>query len=184
GTGASCIFPLLGHKKFGWKFIATEIDSNSIKWANKNIMTNKLDKWIKVIKIEKSRKIFNFLKTCSKKFDFSMCNPPFFEDMKQVGNNKKRVFKFYKKITKATQKELVCSGGELAFITKMIKQSLKIQNKIRWFTTMVGRLKTFKQILEKLKLVKKESNLIIKTAVLRKGRQSRWFVAWSFEQNK
>lgn len=42
GTGASCIYPLLGAKVAGWSFLATEIDAVSAKWAEKNVRSNGL----------------------------------------------------------------------------------------------------------------------------------------------
>jgi len=36
GTGASCIYPLLGHQVYNWNFVATDIDSNSLKQAQLN----------------------------------------------------------------------------------------------------------------------------------------------------
>eukprot|EP00002_Diphylleia_rotans_P017915 TRINITY_DN3476_c0_g1_i1.p1 TRINITY_DN3476_c0_g1~~TRINITY_DN3476_c0_g1_i1.p1 ORF type:complete len:209 (-),score=42.54 TRINITY_DN3476_c0_g1_i1:247-873(-) len=42
GTGASCIFPLLGCRMYKWKFFATEIDAVSVEFARKNIEGNQL----------------------------------------------------------------------------------------------------------------------------------------------
>lgn len=42
GTGASCIYPLLGAKVAGWSFLATEIDAVSAEWAEKNARANGL----------------------------------------------------------------------------------------------------------------------------------------------
>ena len=47
GTGASCIFPLIGTSVFpSWRFVATEIDLISQQCAEKNIQTNTLVKRI------------------------------------------------------------------------------------------------------------------------------------------
>ena len=40
GTGASCIYPLLGVARFGWRFIATEVDATSTHWARQNVALN------------------------------------------------------------------------------------------------------------------------------------------------
>lgn len=42
GTGASCIYPLLGATVAGWSFLATEIDPVSAEWAEKNVRSNDL----------------------------------------------------------------------------------------------------------------------------------------------
>ncbi|KAK3742387.1 hypothetical protein QZH41_012029 [Actinostola sp. cb2023] len=40
GTGTSCIYPLLGTKLNGWKFLATEVDEYSVRHAQHNIQQN------------------------------------------------------------------------------------------------------------------------------------------------
>lgn len=40
GTGSVCIYPILGKKIFGWNFIASEPDPESIAWANKSLIKN------------------------------------------------------------------------------------------------------------------------------------------------
>ena len=42
GTGASCIFPLLGAASYGWNFVATEIDPESVASARSNVDANQL----------------------------------------------------------------------------------------------------------------------------------------------
>lgn len=47
GTGASCIYPLLGAQKNKWNFLATEVDSFSVGYAKKNVDANGLQEKIK-----------------------------------------------------------------------------------------------------------------------------------------
>ena len=43
GTGASCIYPLLGATINGWSFLATEILPDSVKCAGENVARNSLE---------------------------------------------------------------------------------------------------------------------------------------------
>ena len=43
GTGASCIYPLLGAKINGWKFCASEVDEMSYRFACENVKENNLE---------------------------------------------------------------------------------------------------------------------------------------------
>lgn len=43
GTGASCVYPLMAAKKFGWSMTGTDINHESISYAKKNVETNKLE---------------------------------------------------------------------------------------------------------------------------------------------
>lgn len=57
-------------------------------------------------------------------FDFCMCNPPFFETMEEAGLNPKTS-------CGGTPEEMVCSGGEHAFITRIIEDSVKLNHTFR-----------------------------------------------------
>jgi len=48
GCGASCIYPLLGRRRYGWEWVATEIDDESITCARGNVSRNALDDAIEV----------------------------------------------------------------------------------------------------------------------------------------
>ena len=47
GTGASCIYPLLGATMNGWYFLATEVDDICFDYATKNVEQNKMSDLIK-----------------------------------------------------------------------------------------------------------------------------------------
>lgn len=58
-------------------------------------------------------------------FDFCMCNPPFFLTMEEAGLNPKMS-------CGGTPAEMVCSGGELAFISQIIEDSTKLKHAFRY----------------------------------------------------
>lgn len=58
-------------------------------------------------------------------FDFCMCNPPFFESMEEAGLNPKTA-------CGGTPKEMVCPGGEKAFITRIIEDSFILKQSFRF----------------------------------------------------
>lgn len=45
-----------------------------------------------------------------------------------------------------TPEEMVCSGGELAFVSQMVKDSIQLQGRVHWYTSMVGKKATLKQL--------------------------------------
>ena len=49
-----------------------------------------------------------------------MCNPPFFTSMEEAGQNPATAFE-------GTAAEMVCPGGELAFVMQMVADSLKLK---------------------------------------------------------
>ncbi|XP_015776331.1 PREDICTED: methyltransferase-like protein 16, partial [Acropora digitifera] len=77
GTGASCIYPLLGAKLNGWHFLATEVDELSVSFAEKNVKGNGLESKIKGIST-----VWNDTNNCYISFKFaflclSIPSPPF-----------------------------------------------------------------------------------------------------------
>ncbi|PNW88779.1 hypothetical protein CHLRE_01g044150v5 [Chlamydomonas reinhardtii] len=104
-------------------------------------------------------------------FAFTMCNPPFFESMAEAARNPNTAFG-------GTAAEMVCPGGELAFVLQMVAESEELQDRVHWFTTMVGKKDT-------LKAVKKELHsrhiTQLRTTELAQGKTSRWAVAWSWQ---
>jgi 23S rRNA (adenine1618-N6)-methyltransferase len=60
----------------------------------------------------------------SESFDFCMCNPPFFESIEEAGLNPKTS-------CGGTAEEMVCPGGELAFVTHIIEDSVSLKNSFR-----------------------------------------------------
>jgi hypothetical protein len=57
GVGASCIYPLLGHKLFGWKFTGSDIDPESLSWSRNIIDSNSLSSEIRLVQVGSSDKV-------------------------------------------------------------------------------------------------------------------------------
>src|SRR5690606_27138488 len=43
GTGANCIYPLLGHSDYGWRFVGSDIDPVALAAARSIVQANGLD---------------------------------------------------------------------------------------------------------------------------------------------
>ncbi|XP_042458815.1 U6 small nuclear RNA (adenine-(43)-N(6))-methyltransferase-like [Zingiber officinale] len=104
------------------------------------------------------------------KFDFCMCNPPFFESIDEAGLNPKTS-------CGGTMAEMVYPGGEQAFIMRIISDSVVLKNSFRWFTSMVGRKANLKVLISKLREI---GVSIVKTTEFVQGQTARWGLAWSF----
>ncbi|KAL2937159.1 U6 small nuclear RNA [Bienertia sinuspersici] len=257
GTGANCIYPLLGASLLGWSFVGSDITDVALQWAEKNVKSNphiselieirrveiagpdngcdsvylngsrasdncemkddltkietrefdepavtnvdgRLDKAhpVNVEEVEdlcerrdveaqaqsSSPGDSNVCKSYDgslilvgvvkegEKFDFCMCNPPFFESMDEAGLNPKTS-------CGGTLEEMVCSGGERAFISRIIDDSVTLKQSFRWYTSMVGKKSNLKFLMSKLREV---GVTIVKTTEFVQGQTSRWGLAWSF----
>uniref|UniRef100_UPI0035655618 RlmF-related methyltransferase n=1 Tax=Ilyobacter sp. TaxID=3100343 RepID=UPI0035655618 len=78
GTGANCIYPIIGSQSYNWDFVASDIDPKSIDNAKKIVDSNKVLKNKIILKLQKNRNdIFEGIIEKEDKFDLTMCNPPF-----------------------------------------------------------------------------------------------------------
>lgn len=174
GTGASCIYPLLGAKMNNWQFVATEIDNESFESARSNVLQNQLEQQIGVVKVKTSNLLTEALATkpLDEKFDFVMCNPPFFDDMDEADSNPSSC-------CTGSANEMVFPGGEIAFIGQMIKESVELRDRVRWFTSLVGRKSSLRKLLAKLREQQISTTL---TTEFLQGRTKRWGIAWTFSE--
>jgi 23S rRNA (adenine1618-N6)-methyltransferase len=72
-----------------------------------------------------------------------MCNPPFFANPSEKAVNPRTV-------CTATESEMSTEGGEFAFVSHIIQDSLVLRERIRWYTSMIGRKVNVKKLLNEL----------------------------------
>ena len=190
GTGASCIYPLLGQRVYGWHFVASDVDPISIKVAKHIVSADKtLVKAITCRLQEDSNHIFNGIIAEDEFYHLTLCNPPFHRSLAEASQGTSRKWQNLNKAktpAKAQSKqlnfggqkaELWCPGGELAFIGKMIKESKAYQKQVLWFTCLVSK----KDHISKLKLsLKKAQASQVKVINMAQGQKISRFIAWSF----
>jgi len=201
GTGATCIYPILGACEYDWHFVASDIDPISVKAANTNINANSnIAKHINCRLQKNSSHIFNGIIKEQEFFHLTMCNPPFHKSLMDARQGTVRKWhnlhkeKSEKRRSKDVNKkdnidkqvslnfggqkaELWCQGGELAFIDQMIKESKQFKDQVLWFTCLVSK----KDHLPKLKLSLKKAKVSqMKIVNMAQGNKISRFIAWRF----
>lgn len=180
GTGASCIYPLIAAKKFKWKMIGTEIDKESIIYAKRNVEQNFLGEFIQINEASSNTLLTDLVGSLNRIFDFCMCNPPFFSSTQELHpffKSRKASRPHPKNAFCATTNEVVVHGGEIEFVTKLIKESIQIKSQIRIFSTMLGH----KSSLVPLKALLREIEVCsFKQTEFCQGHTTRWGLAWTF----
>lgn len=184
GTGANCIYPIIGYLEYGWNFVGSEIDLRAIEAAKLNIEKNTILKSGIEIRIQEDQK--NILKGVIKKedfFDCTICNPPFHGSLEEAREGTLRKLKNLKEKNEiilnfgGQNSELWCRGGEIGFIIKMIIESTEFKNQCRWFTTLVSKKENLPRI---YKMLKKVEVTLIKTIILYVGNKKSRVIAWTF----
>ena len=130
GTGASCVYPLLGYAEYKWDFVGTDIDKNSLHFAQENIFKNGVEKYITLRHQKDANKVLTGVLNPTDKFSASICNPPFYKSEQEAIEATTRKLKGLNKKTDnivrnfaGTQNELWYKGGEKAFIHNYLYES-------------------------------------------------------------
>lgn len=186
GIGANCIYPIIGNSTYGWSFVGTDINEESLQNCKKIIQNN--PELIDAISLQKqieSRFIFKNIIEPKDRFAFTICNPPFHASAEEAVKATSRKAKNlqYKQASNPVlnfggqNAELWCNGGEIAFITQMIYESVKYPENVLWFTTLVSKKENLNNI---YKLLKKVGATEVKTIEMAQGQKNSRIIAWSF----
>jgi 23S rRNA (adenine1618-N6)-methyltransferase len=187
GTGASCIYPILGVVEYDWNFIATDIDSHSIASAKKIMEANEsLNGKIELRLQNNPKRIFEGIFNSEEKIDFTISNPPFHASREMALKGTRRKVKNLSGNKDSNPElnfagmsnELITAGGEAKFIKTMIGESKNYAAQCGWFTTLVSKQDNLKEI---YKLLKKVEVKDLKTIPMGTGNKSSRFVAWTFQ---
>lgn len=189
GTGANCIYPIIGHCEYGWSVTGTDVDPVAVENAQKIIQANP-DKLRNIeIKLQTSPKnIFKGIVQPEDRFDAVICNPPFHASLADASAGSERKWKNLgrsenQKIEKPVLNfggqggELWFPGGEVAFIQLMIQESVQFSKNIKWFSSLVSREINLPLIYDQLKRVRPKA---VETLDMGQGQKISRIVAWRF----
>jgi 23S rRNA (adenine1618-N6)-methyltransferase len=199
GTGANLIYPIIGSQTYKWQFIASDIEKGSFASAKTIIAANpNLKKRIRLRRQNDSTCFFNNILKADEYVDFTMCNPPFHSSLEEALSGNKRKIKGLKhnqhkrggkqpafssnkhsaKLNFGGQNnELWCDGGELKFISNMIKESAEVKTQVGLFTCLVSKSANLPPLLKQLEKIQATN---IKQVDMHQGNKTSRFIAWSF----
>ncbi|HAB63809.1 MAG TPA: 23S rRNA (adenine(1618)-N(6))-methyltransferase RlmF, partial [Pseudomonas sp.] len=90
GTGANCIYPLIGLREYGWRFTGSDIDATALASARTIVTANKLSKSIALRPQQHPRHVFENLMQADDRFDVTLCNPPFHASQAEASSGSQR----------------------------------------------------------------------------------------------
>ena len=181
GTGATCIYPLLGTAVYNWSFIASDINKRSLEVAKKNIDKNQLqDK----IELRHQKNLANILEGIIReedKFAVTMCNPPFYASAEEArGANKRKTKNLGNAAVRnfaGVDNELWYKGGEKAFLHNYLYQSSLFPKASLWFTSLASK----KENVKSLELSGKKLGVTsFKSVQMNQGNKVTRIVCWQF----
>jgi len=191
GTGANCIYPLLGRREYGWTFVGSDIDARALASAQRILDANPaLGAGIELRRQSDPEALFGGVLRAGEYFDLTMCNPPFHASLAeaQAGSRRK-----WRNLGKAAGNErggaaarlnfggqgaeLCCPGGEAAFVQRMIEESRRYADRCLWFTTLLSKAASLPQVRAALG---RSSVQASRTIAMAQGQKQSRIVAWTF----
>lgn len=187
GTGANCVYPLIGHSDYGWQFLGSEIDTTAVAAATAIIKSNNLSKAISLRQQSNRKQILLDLLNGDERFDVSLCNPPFHSSLEEAQRGSQRKWRALGKADPKRKlpvlnfggqsQELWCEGGEIGFVTQLIKESTQVAKQVLWFSTLVSKASNLPMIQSTLKKAGVFESQVIEMG---QGQKQSRFVAWTF----
>ncbi|MGL1893899.1 MAG: 23S rRNA (adenine(1618)-N(6))-methyltransferase RlmF [Spirochaetaceae bacterium] len=188
GTGANCIYPIIGSQSYNWDFVATDIDKNSIANAKKIVESNQnLKDKVEIVLQENRSVIFTGIIKEGDYFDLTVCNPPFHASEREaIESNRKKIANLNRHRTVQSpdnlnfggqKAELWCPGGEMFFLKKLIKESAKFKDQVTWFTSLVSKNENVRPLRH---YIRKQGATRVKIKEMSQGSKISRLIAWTF----
>ncbi|GMI08943.1 hypothetical protein TrLO_g4721 [Triparma laevis f. longispina] len=182
GTGASCIYPLLGRRAYGWEFLASDVDEESVESAKRILGNNGMEEMVEVVRVDGGEvDLVGAALRASKKGSqqlphFVMTNPPFYansgdaESARADGRDR----------TTFTSSESVTDGGEVGFVKRIVDASVDLyREKIGLYTAMLSKRASMNEIIAYLKEKNVGANCIRSTEFCH-GKVTRFGLCWNY----
>ena len=196
GTGANCIYPIIGSQSYGWCFVATDINPVSVNVAGSIARSNPcLRQLVKPVLQLSSDAIFAGVIGPQDRYDLTMCNPPFHNSLEQAQqSNARKVNNLNKGARRGMhggkaaspgsvlnfggqESELWCEGGEIAFISRMADESVVYGHQVNWFTSLVSKAENLTPLKQRLRGLGARQ---IKVVNMSQGQKISRMLTWRF----
>jgi hypothetical protein len=99
-----------------------------------------------------------------------MTNPPYYSESEGIVRNSKTV-------CTGSEREMITTGGEIAFVGAIIADSLSLRERISWYSATLGKKSSLRPL---LKLLASLNITNVRTVRFMGGVTTRWGLAWSF----
>ncbi|KAI0376085.1 hypothetical protein F5Y04DRAFT_274007 [Hypomontagnella monticulosa] len=161
-----------------WSFIATDVDAKSLCFARKNAALNNLDSRIRIVGRNVTDLLIPLDDLGLETVNFVMVNPPFYTSEAELLDLARQKSRPPNTACTGAPIEMVCDGGEIGFIRRIIDESLVLRERVQWYTSMLGKQSSLEVLIPILK-DRGVSNYAV-TAFVQGNKTRRWAIGWSF----
>ena len=186
GVGANCIYPILGHQEYGWRFVGSDVDPQALNAAKRLVAANhNLVGSIDLRLQPEPKLILTGIVKPGEIFDATVCNPPFHGSLAEAtaGTQRKLANLGAKRGPQPVlnfggqNAELWCPGGEAGFVRRLIRESQRFPTSCFWFTTLISKKNTLPAVYHALK---QAAATDVRTISMAQGQKKSRFVTWTF----
>nr|WP_255199246.1 23S rRNA (adenine(1618)-N(6))-methyltransferase RlmF [Vibrio sp. JPW-9-11-11] len=201
GVGANCIYPIIGARVHGWRYVGSDVDPLSVDNANAIANQNPSLKGKVEARLQKQpRYLFKGIIRPGEFYHVTTCNPPFHKSLQEAQqgstrkiqnlarNKAKRGQSSAQPATKPStilnfggqKAELWCPGGEAAFIKNMAFESRDFAGQVLWFSSLISKKDNVRWMRKNLeKAGAKEVHIV----EMSQGQKVSRFIAWTFHDS-
>lgn len=155
-----------------------DIDAESLTWATKNVRLNGLEDRISLYKREPTDALLSLDEMNVQALDFVMTNPPFYQSASDMNHSAEAKSRPPSAVCTGTTTEMICEGGEVGFVSRILEESLVLRDRVQWYTSMFGKAASVKEFVQRLHQ-ENIGNYAV-TEFVQGNKTRRWAVGWSF----
>lgn len=158
--------------------LGTDIDPQNFSYANENIERNRFSERIRIKLNTAEDTLISPRAFGHDKLDFTMCNPPFYSSAEDLAVSSAGKSGPPSAVCTGAEIEMICPGGDAGFVLRMVEESRELKDTVRWYTSMLGKLSSVHQVIDRLKEIGINNWAV---TLLRAGNKTRrWAVGWSY----
>nr|WP_320132621.1 23S rRNA (adenine(1618)-N(6))-methyltransferase RlmF [uncultured Holophaga sp.] len=187
GVGASCIYPILGQREYGWHFVGSDTNPRALASVGRILAANPdLGAVVELRRQHDEATVFRGVIREGESFELTLCNPPFHASPREAREGSQRKWRNLGKRSGGQApvlnfggqaSELWCPGGEAGFIRRMMAESAERPTCCLWFTTLVSKSASLPGLKVELRRL---GALEIRVLEMAQGQKRSRALAWTF----
>jgi len=187
GVGANCVYPIIGQHTYGWSFVGSDIEKESIQSANDIVRKNPhLHGKIEFRHQPDKKLMYEGIIRKGEFYDLVICNPPFHANLhearygslkKNINLEKEKLYGPPKLNFEGKSNELWYKGGERKFIRRLIEESETFGKRVFWFSSLVSKHENVDYFLN---LIEDLGAYELNVLKMGQGNKRSRVVAWTF----
>lgn len=155
-----------------------DIDAKNLSYAKRNIELNGLEDRIRLLERKPEDALVPLGEAGIQAIDFVMMNPPFYESEDDMLSSARKKARPPHSACTGAPVEMVCDGGEVAHVGRLLRESLALRDRVQWYTSMVGKLSSLDELVGQLRAHGIDNYAV--TEFVQGSKTRRWALGWSF----